>query len=320
MVVKKILKKMIPYADLLLFPFVYLSALLLKNIRRAGIQRFPLCKSSLLNVGIFPIRNHYYEPQFDYREMKRSFTEERNLPGISWNTPKQLEILKELNFSMELEGLPADKTNDLEFYINNDAFCSGDAEYWYQLIRLKKPKQIIEIGSGFSTLMAINAIRKNQEENTNYNCKHVCIEPYEMPWLEKTEVVVVRKKVEDVDISFFSKLSVGDILFIDSSHIIRPDGDVLFEYLQLLPTLAKGVIVHVHDIFSPRNYLDAWLKDEVRFWNEQYLLEAFLTHNDSWEIIGSLNYLHHNHYSELARVCPFLTKGNEPGSFYFQKI
>jgi len=87
MVVKKILKKMIPYADLLLFPFVYLSALLLKNIRRAGIQRFPLCKSSLLNVGIFPIRNHYYEPQFDYREMKRSFTEERNLPGISWNTP-----------------------------------------------------------------------------------------------------------------------------------------------------------------------------------------------------------------------------------------
>lgn len=163
-------------------------------------------------------------------------------------------------------------TDDLHFYFNNGAFESGDAEYWYQLIRLKKPKKIFEVGSGNSTLMAINAIRKNREENADYKCEYVCIEPYEMPWLEKTEVTVIRKKVENVDISFFSELGEGDILFIDSSHIIRPDGDVLFEYLQLLPTLKKGVIVHVHDIFSPRNYLDEWLRDDVRFWNEQYLL------------------------------------------------
>ncbi len=141
-----------------------------------------------------------------------------------------------------------------------------------------------------------------------------------MPWLEKTEVTVIREKVENVDISFFSELGEGDILFIDSSHIIRPEGDVLFEYLQLLPTLKKGVIVHVHDIFSPRNYPEVWLRDDVRFWNEQYLLEAFLTHNASWDVIGSLNYLHHNHYEELKKVCPFLTQDREPGSFYLQKI
>lgn len=316
---KKFIIKFIPYLDLFLFPFVYLSALLLKKIRQFGIQRFPLCKSSMLNVGVFPIRNHYYEPQFDFREINRAFSEERNLPGIDWNIQDQLEILQQFSFHKELESLPNEKTDDSQFYFDNDAFCSGDAEYWYQLIRLKKPKKIFEIGSGHSTLMAINAIKANQLEIPDYQCQHTCIEPYEMPWLENTEVNVIRKKAEDVEISFYSKLESGDILFIDSSHIIRPEGDVLFEYLQLLPTLAKGVIVHVHDIFSPHNYPDIWLKEEVRFWNEQYLLEAFLTHNTSWKVFGALNFLHHKHYSELKRVCPFLTQDREPGSFYIQK-
>jgi hypothetical protein len=80
------------------------------------------------------------------------------------------------------------------------------------------------------------------------------------------------------------------------------------------------VIVHVHDIFSPRNYLKQWLQDEVRFWNEQYLLEAFLTHNSAWKIVGALNYLHHYHYEKLSAVAPFLTPEREPGSFYIQKI
>jgi len=126
--------------------------------------------------------------------------------------------------------------------------------------------------------------------------------------------------VEDVEPGFFSELEENDILFIDSSHVIRPQGDVLFEYLELLPSLNKGVIVHIHDIFSPRNYPEQWLKDEVRLWNEQYLLEAFLCHNSHWKIIGALNYLHHHYYEELKRVAPFLTPGHEPGSFYIQKI
>ena len=82
----------------------------------------------------------------------------------------------------------------------------------------------------------------------------------------------------------------------------------------------KGVIVHVHDIFSPRNYPRQWLEEEVKFWNEQYLLEAFLSHNDGWKIVCAVNYLHHNHYDELKSVAPFLTPEREPGSFYLQKI
>ncbi len=317
---KKSIMKFLPVADMMLMPFIYPSAWLLKNIRRVGVHRLPFCKSALMNVGVFPIRNHYYEPQFDNRTPKPGFSQDRNLSGVNWNTSGQLELLEKFNFSQELLDIPKEKPASLKFYFNNGAFESGDAEYWYQLIRAIKPKRIFEIGSGNSTLMAISAIAQNQADDTNYNCEHICIEPYEMPWLEESGVSVVRSKVEDFELSFFSKLQENDILFIDSSHIIRPQGDVLFEYLELLPSLRKGVIVHIHDIFSPKNYLKQWLQDEVRFWNEQYLLEAFLTHNSTWKIVGALNYLHHNHYEKLKAVAPYLTPEREPGSFYIQKI
>ena len=90
-------------------------------------------------------------------------------------------------------------------------------------------------------------------------------------------------------------------------------------FLQVLPTLEKGVVVHIHDIFSPKNYPKEWLMDDVKFWNEQYLLEAFLSHNRDWKVIGALNYLKHAHYSDLKRIAPFLTPDREPGSFYIQK-
>ncbi|MEZ5592636.1 MAG: class I SAM-dependent methyltransferase [Gammaproteobacteria bacterium] len=317
---KKLILKILPVVDIILIPFVYLAGWLLKIIRRAGVKNLPRCKNSLMNIGVFPIRNHYYEPQFDNRNPTPDFSQDRNLPGIKWNIPEQLEMLKSFTFSKELLDIPKEKTESTEFYLNNGAFLSGDAEYWYQIIRAIKPKKIFEIGSGNSTLMAINAIKKNREENPNYKCEHICIEPYEMPWLEKTSVSVIRKKVENVELSFFSQLQENDILFIDSSHIIRPQGDVLFEYLELLPSLKKGVIVHIHDIFSPKNYLKEWMQDEVRFWNEQYLLEAFLSHNSSWKILGALNYLHHNHYEKFKLVAPFLSPEREPGSFYIQKI
>ncbi len=317
---KKMILRLLPAADVVLMPFVYPAAWLLKQIRRAGVQRLPHCKKALMNVGVFPVRNHYYEPQFDNWNPKQDFSEDRALPGIDWNTPEQLKTLERFVFSRELLDTPQEKPTPLKFYFNNGAFESGDAEYWYQLIRTIKPKRIFEVGSGNSTLMAIQAIRKNRGDDPNYECEHICIEPYEMPWLEESGVTVVRKKVEDMEISFFSRLQENDVLFIDSSHIIRPQGDVLFEYLELLPSLNKGVIVHVHDIFSPRNYPKLWLQDEVRFWNEQYLLEAFLSHNSSWKIIGALNYLHHGYYDKLKSAAPFLTQEREPGSFYIQKI
>lgn len=318
--VKKLILALLPFADILLFPFVIVAAWLLKNIRHAGVENLPFCKRAFMWVGVFPIRNHYYEPQFDHRALKQPLSQDRILPGVDWNVDEQLDLLSNFSRGSELEGTPLEKTEKLEFYVNNGAFGPGDADYWYQLIRQIKPKRIFEVGSGNSTLMGVRAIQKNKADDPAYSCKHVCIEPYEMPWLEELGVSVLRQKIEDVDLSFFSELEEGDILFIDSSHIIRPQGDVLFEYLELLPVLNKGVIVHVHDIFSPKNYPADWVVDEVKFWNEQYLLEAFLTNNSNWKIIGALSFLHHKHYRALKPACPFLGPENIPGSFYMQKI
>lgn len=306
--------------DTVISPFVYFSAILLKNMRRIGVQRFPLSKRILLNVGVFPIRDHYYEPMFHKRHLSRPLSEDRDLPGIDQNTDEQLEILESLSFSDELRNTPISRAGELEFFMDNNTFCSGDAEFWYNIVRLMKPKKIVEIGSGYSTLMAAKAIEKNSEENSAHRCSHICIEPFERPWLEKIGASIIRTKVEEVDKDVFLQLKTNDILFIDSSHIIRPQGDVLYEYLALLPILNEGVIVHIHDIFTPKDYLKEWIIDEVKLWNEQYLLEAFLTSNKDWKVIAALNYLHHNHYEKLSEKCPFLTRDREPGSFYIQKI
>jgi hypothetical protein len=317
---KKVASKLLPVLDILLMLMLYPSAWVFKIVRAGGYNKLPRCKDTLIRTGVFPIRNHYYEPQFDFRKISRPFSQDRFLPGVNWNVDGQIDLLCKFNFSNELAKTRLEKSNELEFYMNNGLFESGDAEYWYNLIRLQKPNNIFEIGSGNSTLMAINAIRKNEMQDPGYKCKHVCVEPYEMPWLEKTNVAIIRQKVEELPIDFFSELGENDILFIDSSHMIRPQGDVLFEMLEVLPTLKNGVIVHVHDIFSPKNYPRQWLVDDVKFWNEQYLLEAFLSCNRDWKIIGALNYLKHAHYDELRHIAPFLTPDREPGSFYIQKV
>jgi hypothetical protein len=316
---KSLILRLLPIVDLLLLPLVYPAAWLLKQVRRAGVHRLPACRGALLNVGVFPVRDHYYEPQFDLRHPNPPFTTDRSLPGIDWNVDGQLTVLDRFTFAAELADWQPSGSEPLTYYLQNGFFESGDAEYWYQLIRAFKPKRIIEVGSGHSTLVAARAIRRNRADDPAYACEHVCIEPFETPWLEQLGVSVLRRKVEDVDLSFFSRLGENDVLFIDSSHIIRPQGDVLFEYLQLLPTLAPGVIVHVHDIFSPKNYLPHWLSDEVKFWNEQYLLEAFLCHNRDWRIVGALNYLQNHHYERFKAVAPFITPDRVPGSFYIQR-
>ncbi len=317
----KIAKRLLSIADFLFVILVLPAAVILKAIRTIGIVHLPLCKQVLVAVGVFPIRNHYYEPLFDCRLLTKPLSLARDLPGIDWNTEGQLALLAKFDSSDEWLGVPISPTaNEGEFYFGNKNFSSGDAEYWYSIVRHFKPKRIIEIGCGYSTLVTCKALAMNKSESSSYECDHYCIEPYEMPWLEKTGAKVIRKKVEEVEISFFETLQANDILFVDSSHVIRPQGDVVFEFLNVLPRLKPGVIVQVHDIFSPHDYLKEWVCDLVRLYDEQYLLEAFLTFNDQYKIIGALNYLHHFHYEALKAKCPFLSPEREPGSFYLQRL
>ena len=312
--------RVLSVADWLLALLVYPAAWILLRVRRNEVGKLPHCKKALLSVGVFPIRNHYYEPQFDYRRLAKPLSKKRNLPAVALKMHEQLAFLRRMASAGHFEKIPIAADGVGGYPYDNNMFTRGDAEFWYQMICYLKPRRIFEVGSGYSTLMARYAIDAIKQEEPLYSCKHICIEPYEMNWLEKTGVTVLREKIESLGTEVFAALAAGDILFIDSSHIIRPQGDVLFEYLELLPSLAPGVVVHIHDIFTPRDYLSEWLESKVLFWNEQYLLEAFLSFNAQFEGIAALNYLYHEHRGELREVCPMLTDQSEPGSFYIHRL
>jgi hypothetical protein len=296
------------------------AGLALRTYRRKGSARFPLTTRILKKIGVFPIIKHYSEPLFDSTLLKKPLSEDRSLPGLDLNIRGQLDFLSKLSYASELKSLNLEKdSKDLaHFYINNGMFESGDAEFLYQFIRATKPRKILEIGAGQSTRIARLALKKNFE-NTNQSTIHICVEPYENDWLEKVGgIIVVRKPVEECEFDWAKELSAGDLLFVDSSHMIRPQGDVLKEYLEIFPLLASGVYIHIHDVFTPKDYLDNWVSDSILFWNEQYLLEALLSNTNRYEIVASLNYLKHHYYEELKSVCPYLTNNREPASFYIR--
>ena len=141
-----------------------------------------------------------------------------------------------------------------------------------------------------------------------------------MPWLEETGLPIIRKRVEDVPLDVFEALEANDILFIDSSHVIRPHGDVLCEFQQIIPRLKPGVLVHVHDIFTPRDYPERWLRTERRLWNEQYLLETMLAHNPRYSVVLATNWLKHEHWDAYARAFPIVKDrpAHNPGAFWFR--
>ena len=307
----KIIKRILNFfklpIDIIISILIIPSSIIMFIFRKFGSHKLSLSKSILKIIGIFPLTSNYYEPLFNFDNLKKKLNEKRNLPGVKFDLDNQVKNLSQFDYSEEL--------NNLSFNFNNKFFEAGDAEIYYQIIRYFKPKKIIEIGSGHSSLLAKQAI-KNNKKIDNVTTKLTCIEPYENRWLEENDIHVIREKVEEIDIKIFSDLNKNDILFIDSSHVIKPQGDIIKIFLEILPKLKPGVIVHIHDIFSPRDYPENWLKVENRFFNEQYLLEGILDNSSRYKIMLSLNLLKHDFYSEIKKVCPFLDDKSEPSSFY----
>jgi hypothetical protein len=311
----QLLKKLSPLIDLLILPAVFLFAPIMWAFRWHNAKNLPMSSKLFEFFGIWPIRRHYYEPLFHNDDLKRPLDGIRDIQ-IAFNEQSQLALAKEANFSHEIPALNWSEPSESGFNIRNGSFEGGDAEALYNFVRYFKPKTMIEVGSGHSTKIAQQALAKNTGEG--HTPSHVCIEPFEQPWLEDLGPQILRRKVEDTGDHIVSSLSENDILFIDSSHVIRPQGDVVFEYLELIPRLKKGVIVHVHDIFTPRDYPLEWVMKEKRIWTEQYLLECLLMNTERYEVQFALNFMKHSHYDALREFCPYLKPGHEPGSLYFR--
>ena len=302
---------------LLTFAFIFSPVLRVAGRYRHRFSRF----HSFADRAGFQIRTtHYYEPTYAEKDLPAQTSQPRSLPGLNMCESNQLALLEQFSFADELAAIPDVSPGVGQFGYRNNMYSFGDAEIYYSMVRLFKPKRIIEIGSGNSTLVSRMAVDRNRLDENQYSCQQICIEPYEMPWLESTGVTVMRERVESIDLANFDILEAGDFLFIDSSHIIRPWGDVLREFLEIIPRLKSGVYVHVHDIFTPFDYPEHWLRQERRLWNEQYLLEAFLSFNEQFEIVCATNWLKNFHWEAFCAACPKMREHPEqaPGAFWFK--
>lgn len=297
---------------------------ILRRARRAW-PYMPLTRKALRMVGVFPLREHFYEPVVHAEDLRRPLNQERVIPGLDLNVNGQLDVVKQMTFADELREFPLKDesgTGKREFFYHNGSFEGADAGFLYSMIRRFRPKRIVEIGGGMSTLVIHRAIRRNASQDPSYACRHICVEPYLQPWLEEVGAEIVRRKVELCDLTLFDQLESGDILFVDSSHVVRPQGDVLFEILEVFGRLKPGVFVHVHDMFTPRDYPEQWVLVDQRIWTEQYMIEAFLAFNNTFQVIGALNYLYYNHNSELMAACPVAGSGPnfDPRSFWMKRV
>jgi hypothetical protein len=194
-------------------------------------------------------------------------------------------------------------------------FSDVDSAFLYCFIQHLQPQRIIEIGSGESTKVVRAALKAAGREQTT---DHTCIEPYRADKVPQG-VKVIQKEMQVVEDAVFETLGDGDILFIDSSHVIMPYGDTLTELLTILPHLKKGVYVHVHDIFLPWDYPPWGYRDAV--FTEQYALLLFLYGaTDEWEVIWGSNYMARTS-KELILSTPNYPKiGPSGGSFWIKKL
>lgn len=271
--------------------------------------------------GIHVMRKHFYSPIPDTRVLrgKKIFEKETELVGVDLNVEGQLNLLENVfpKFRMECD-FPLNKTYiPHEYYINNGEFGLISAAVLHCMIRHFVPRTIIEVGSGHSTYVSARASIMNQSHG--YLTKLISIEPYPNQVLKKGFpglAELIQKKVEEVDIIFLSQLEDRDILFIDSSHVVRIGGDVNFIYLDMLPRLKKGVVVHIHDIFFPKDYPEDWVIRKRNFWTEQYLLQAFLTYNNQFEVLWCGSYMYLKYPEGLQSTFP-PPKGMEIRENYF---
>jgi hypothetical protein len=313
--------------DFLLSLAVRLAIPVMKRIANMR-NHAPRARAVLDSNGLAIVPHQYYEPVVLPGDLRHDLAQPRMINGLDMNEGGQLALLEHFRFRDELLAIPKEPAGAGRFGYDNGTFGYGDSETLFNMIRHFRPRRIVEIGSGNSTLMARLAIDRNRAEDASYSCEHICIEPYEMPWLEDLGIRVVRQRVETMSTDVFCSLEANDILFIDSTHIIRTQGDVLHEYLCILGLLKVGVIVHAHDIFTPHDYLKEWVVDMRLLWNEQYLLEAFLAFNREFEVLEAVNWLNRNHRDKLGDACPILMQQPDrqhgsfwfPSSFWFRRV
>jgi hypothetical protein len=276
-------------------------------------------------LHILPV--HYYTPIPVAGELPASVWQEGDDPyGVDLQIKEGLNLVARFakGYRLEYDEFPYDKPAEPQrFHLSNSAYSCGDAEILYSMIRDLKPRRIIEVGSGYTTLLISETIGRIIRDEPSCVCEFTAIEPYPPDYLNPVPAAVKRllpAQVQAVPLDEFLALEAGDILFIDCSHVVAIESDVIHLYLEVLPRLAPGVIVHIHDIFIPFNYPRNWICESRFFWNEQYLLQALLGFNQAFEVVLPTHAVFRRHNEEFKRHVPSCSRHErEPSSFWMRR-
>ena len=168
----------------------------------------------------------------------------------------------------DLRVIPVDTNDPTTPAWRNDWFVGLDPLALYSIVRLQRPGLFIEVGSGHSTRFTRRAI-----QDGNLGTRLVSIDPRPRAQIDALCDEVIRSPLEDVDLAIFERLGSGDVLFLDGSHRVFTNSDVVVAFLEVLPRLSSGVLVHIHDVWWPSDYPPAWNQS---YYSEQYLLATLL--------------------------------------------
>jgi len=248
-----------------------------------------------LQHGSLPMLVDFNSPVPDLKDLewRKVWDHRSELAGIDFRPDAQVAFLLKLGkeFGQECNWSPNPSSDPYKFYTENYTFSFGCAAATHCILRHFKPRRLIEVGSGNSSLVISNALSLNTQES-----EYIIVDPYPRSMIENglpALTRLVKERVELLDVNFFAQLGKDDVLFIDSGHVVRIGGDVNYLILDVLPRLAPGVIVHFHDIGLPYEYPKVYATNpQFRvFWTEAYLLQAFLCFNSQFEILIAMNYL-----------------------------
>jgi predicted O-methyltransferase YrrM len=250
----------------------------------------------------------FYSPMYDTREMEQIKDrlwppEPREILGIDWRDYEQLALCADVFSTQSFFQFPEESTDPSEFFVKNGQYPPLDAWVLEGMLRHYRPRRMIEVGCGFSTLITA---RVNREE-LSQDMDLVCIDPYPKPFLADEAVEGISEirpeKVEDAPLELFEQLEANDVLFIDTSHTVKTGCDVTWLFHEILPRLHPGVVVHIHDIFLPHEYPEPWVL-EGWGWNEMYLVRSFLQFNSAFEILWGAMYMLTHHHGEVVGAFP----------------
>jgi len=244
----------------------------------------------------------------------------RPLPDIDLRAPSALALIAKLHpFKSELEAIPYEPDGKTPFWFDNKSFTDFDAAVLYGMLRQLKPKRYVELGCGFSSLMSSRALQRNHQEGTPCEAAYCDPEPRLPMGGALAYGRFVQQRVQELPLETFTALRAGDVLFIDTSHVLKIQSDVEQELLRILPSLAPGVWIHVHDIFTPYDYPEDWIYRPQRLWfNEQYAVECLLSGGRRYQVEIPLHHLVRDH---LPAMQEFFPQGRARGqSLWLRKL